>query len=348
LKDLPMSDHPPIELVENALIAELKRQNICQDKDVGKTKFKTLLGVDEGIISITHLAKVAIAALNTAPVVSGDASTRKDEDVSVAAGKPSPANDYRMSDGRPIFGEDSPHDIGKHLAEVCQGEIPVNRDLLRAAIYADIDHGITGTIPSGRTKNDLTDSIMGTIAPFLASPEPVSSEERPAQEIPAVEQLARLIARDKRGDDNALDVHGKPIWTHYIEKAKSYLRPAPVKCVSCGGNDADMPCLYPSEGKAGCLRDARLASPVNDKLVEAAYSEGFEAGLKSVSALGLPARWATSKTKQALASLPEHKAINVRDCFNRAYGDTHHPDDASELEDFVRKVFNEAGVKYVD
>jgi hypothetical protein len=107
-------------------------------------------------------------------MILGDAATRKDEDVSVAAGKPSPANDYRMSDGRPIFGEDSPHDIGKHLAEVCQGEIPVNRDLLRAAIYADIDHGITGTIPSGRTKNDLTDSIMGTIAPFLASPEPVS------------------------------------------------------------------------------------------------------------------------------------------------------------------------------
>lgn len=49
-------------------------------------------------------------------------------------------------------------------------ELSVNHDLLRAAIYADIDHGITGTIPSAMTKNHLTDSIMGTIEPFLAAP----------------------------------------------------------------------------------------------------------------------------------------------------------------------------------
>lgn len=29
-------------------------------------------------------------------------------------------------------------------------------------------------------------------------------------------------------------------------------------CPWCRGNDRDMPCLYPSEGKPGCLRDARL------------------------------------------------------------------------------------------
>jgi hypothetical protein len=31
------------------------------------------------------------------------------------------------------------------------------------------------------------------------------------------------------------------------------------KCPTCGGNDSDAPCAYPSEGKPGCLRDKRLA-----------------------------------------------------------------------------------------
>jgi hypothetical protein len=35
--------------------------------------------------------------------------------------------------------------------------------------------------------------------------------------------------------------------------------PAEARCKSCGGNDADMPCAYPGEGRPGCLRDARLA-----------------------------------------------------------------------------------------
>lgn len=29
-------------------------------------------------------------------------------------------------------------------------------------------------------------------------------------------------------------------------------------CTYCHGNDRDVPCAYPSEGKPGCLRDARL------------------------------------------------------------------------------------------
>lgn len=29
-------------------------------------------------------------------------------------------------------------------------------------------------------------------------------------------------------------------------------------CTVCGGNDADVPCAYPSAGQPGCLRDARL------------------------------------------------------------------------------------------
>lgn len=38
--------------------------------------------------------------------------------------------------------------------------------------------------------------------------------------------------------------------------AKGYIH---SKCTACGGNDGDAPCLYPSENKAGCLRDARLS-----------------------------------------------------------------------------------------
>jgi len=34
--------------------------------------------------------------------------------------------------------------------------------------------------------------------------------------------------------------------------------PPPKSCPVCNGNDRDLPCAYPSEGQAGCLRDRRL------------------------------------------------------------------------------------------
>jgi len=37
-------------------------------------------------------------------------------------------------------------------------------------------------------------------------------------------------------------------------------RPDRGSCSYCHGNDRNMPCAYPSEGKPGCLRDARLAA----------------------------------------------------------------------------------------
>jgi hypothetical protein len=36
-------------------------------------------------------------------------------------------------------------------------------------------------------------------------------------------------------------------------------------CPTCRGNDADMPCAYPSAGKQGCLRDKRLAEQEQEK-----------------------------------------------------------------------------------
>ena len=55
------------------------------------------------------------------------------------------------------------------------------------------------------------------------------------------------------------------------------------ECPACNGNDRDMPCAYPGEGKPGCLRDARLAAPddveallrrFNDSVVAWAYRGG--------------------------------------------------------------------------
>lgn len=61
----------------------------------------------------------------------------------------------------------------------------------------------------------------------------------------------------------------KPIWLmgqpfHFPggQKFQGYtqrLYTAKVKCPSCGGNDQDMPCAYPSGRKLGCLRDERIA-----------------------------------------------------------------------------------------
>lgn len=45
-----------------------------------------------------------------------------------------------------------------------------------------------------------------------------------------------------------------------VERHKKDIEVAQLKgkCESCGGNDMDAPCAYPSEGKRGCLRDTRL------------------------------------------------------------------------------------------
>lgn len=63
-------------------------------------------------------------------------------------------------------------------SEVVSSEIPVNRELLRAAIFHDIEGDTTGagypisTIAIG----NAADSIMGTIEPFLAKHKPVMSK----------------------------------------------------------------------------------------------------------------------------------------------------------------------------
>lgn len=45
----------------------------------------------------------------------------------------------------------------------------------------------------------------------------------------------------------------------YVDRLRARLTAeVPQRCAYCHGNDRDMPCAYPSEGKPGCLRDQRL------------------------------------------------------------------------------------------
>ena len=46
-----------------------------------------------------------------------------------------------------------------------------------------------------------------------------------------------------------------------LEKESVDAQQEQPRCKTCGGNDGDMPCAYPSAGMSGCLRDARLAQP---------------------------------------------------------------------------------------
>jgi hypothetical protein len=87
-------------------------------------------------------------------------------------------------------------------------------------------------------------------------------------------------------------VQGMDYGFYTAEQTQEYARAALVDvlsrgpvCTACGGNDGNMPCAYPSQGKPGCLRDARLAAapsvskgyklvPVkpDDAMIEAALS----------------------------------------------------------------------------
>lgn len=64
----------------------------------------------------------------------------------------------------------------QEIADLFRSEIPVNRELLLTAIYVDIEAETLGNghpVPTETIEN-LAQSIMGTIEPFLAKPEPVS------------------------------------------------------------------------------------------------------------------------------------------------------------------------------
>lgn len=50
------------------------------------------------------------------------------------------------------------------------------------------------------------------------------------------------------------------------------------QCSYCRGNDKDMPCAYPGEGKPGCLRDARLSNQCGVKGCKNSRDQGAFVG----------------------------------------------------------------------
>ncbi len=52
----------------------------------------------------------------------------------------------------------------------------------------------------------------------------------------------------------------------------------PRYCLSCGGNDANVPCAYPSEGMNGCLRDKRLRQEFGDAFTDDCIKQRADRG----------------------------------------------------------------------
>lgn len=106
-----------VEGVEAAIMAELKRQNLCQDKDVGKTKDKTLLGVEEGIMNVTHVAQAAIAAMAQGGW----------QDISTAS-KVNLESQMLVTDGNKIY-------IGRYEARTCERLVEAGEGLFKKEQY---------------------------------------------------------------------------------------------------------------------------------------------------------------------------------------------------------------------
>lgn len=184
------------ELVENALIEELKRQNICQDKDIGRTKFKVLLGVDEGVISITHLAQAAIAAM-------GDASARKDEASSIdTVSLPSPASD-----------------IPSEISYIWTDE---EKDNLYDAIQEVIARNDTELSFAGAFEGN---GLFNALKPFLRTDSLDESET--AEEIyDKLNKRAKIIGYELRKPEPVTVSLEK----HHLEHVRESLRGAAIQC----------------------------------------------------------------------------------------------------------------------
>ena len=56
------------------------------------------------------------------------------------------------------------------------------------------------------------------------------------------------------------------------------------QCPTCRGNDGDAPCAYPSEGKPGCLRDARMQPAQQEPVAwPADMLERIDAAIKRIT-----------------------------------------------------------------
>lgn len=68
-----------VEAVARAIIDELKKQNLLQEKGVGATKTRILIGIDEGIGDAIALAKAAMSVMPVSYVQNESKNERSSE-----------------------------------------------------------------------------------------------------------------------------------------------------------------------------------------------------------------------------------------------------------------------------
>jgi hypothetical protein len=81
-----------------------------------------------------------------------------------------------------------------------------------------------------------------------------SEDEAPAPPIIAPEEARAPAPVAAIQDYQAL----QPPFAWMLEPDEPSETPPRIICPACAGNDADLPCAFPGEGRTGCLRDLRL------------------------------------------------------------------------------------------
>jgi hypothetical protein len=72
-------------------------------------------------------------------------------------------------------------------------------------------------------------------------------------------RFREIGSRLQENQDGSVD-YVESLRAERLAASAAPMQPTEARCKSCGGNDGDMPCAYPGEGKPGCLRDTRLAA----------------------------------------------------------------------------------------
>jgi hypothetical protein len=85
-------------------------------------------------------------------------------------------------------------------------------------------------------------------------PAEISEDEAPAPPIIAPEEARAPAPVAAIQDYQAL----QPPFAWMLEPDEPSETPPRIICPACAGNDADLPCAFPGEGRTGCLRDLRL------------------------------------------------------------------------------------------
>jgi hypothetical protein len=205
---LPVVEHllrqhqqaPSQEVVAEALITELKRQNLAQDKDVGRTKYRVLVGVD-GIVDPIALAKAAIAAMSQpgdiisygdvkGNAITGEITERSWNTFQKPAGPhsksvfgegiPGTVLDPNSKEAREMFAPNRGESPNPGGAEACGAKgvnapSPANPNEISVVDEKGLRQQIEVGLSLGRFgKVNSLDAIMNIIRPYLRTTEPVS------------------------------------------------------------------------------------------------------------------------------------------------------------------------------